>query len=231
LIEEARAGLDELAERLARRNVRARTILLKGMAAHELLFLEEQEKPGLVVMGSHGRTGLARFALGSVADRLVRMGTSPVLIVRSFSQENGSAERALVPLDGSAVAEDALPLVETLAGKPLRFVKLVQAVESPNDVPQASAYLDEIRSRLVPIGIDVVSEVRLGRPSATIEAEAESVDLVIMATHGRGGFDRIRHGSIAYQATRHLAVPVLLVRTRSDAQATIHPATTELAEV
>jgi nucleotide-binding universal stress UspA family protein len=70
--EQARAHLDELARRLRERGLRVRTRILHGFAANELLLCELEETLDLVVMASHGRTGLARFALGSVADRLVR---------------------------------------------------------------------------------------------------------------------------------------------------------------
>jgi nucleotide-binding universal stress UspA family protein len=211
---EARAGLDELSERLKQRNVNATTVLLKGRASMELLALEEREKPDLVVMATHGRTGFARFALGSVADRLVREGISPVLVVRSFSPEVSWTERALVPLDGSDLAEQALPMVESLAGKPLRWVKLLTVVDSHQDVPAATAYLAPIAVRMATAGLEVIPEVRVGTPASEITGEAQSVDLVILGTHGRGGLDRLRHGSMAEQATHHLAVPVLLIRAK-----------------
>jgi nucleotide-binding universal stress UspA family protein len=230
LTEEARADLDNLAQRLGSDSVHVRTILLKGVAARELLFLEEQEQPGLVVMGSHGRTGLARVALGSVSDRLVSEGQSPVLIVRSFSPDTTWTERALVPLDGSPAAEAALPIVETLAGKPLKSVKLLRAVTSTSELPDAISYIKEIGVRLSRAGLEVKPEVRVDQPAAAIEAEAQSVDFVIMATHGRGGFDRFRHGSVAFQAARNLAAPVLLVRAQPSAQPEANSTTTEPAK-
>jgi len=218
---EAQVGLDELTEALRHRGLTARPILLHGMAASELLDCEERERPGLVVMATHGRTGVARFALGSVADRLVREGISPVLVVRSFSPGVTWTERALVPLDGSALAEEALPMVEALAGKPVRWVKLLRAVASSNEVAAATAYLAPVAVRLANAGLEVMPEVRIDSPAESIQTEGQSVDLVILATHGRGGFDRLRHGSVAEQTMRHLAAPLLLVRApdnvRSDA--------------
>jgi nucleotide-binding universal stress UspA family protein len=216
--DEARADLDDLAMRIGQRDIRVRTFLLKGMATHELLFLEEQEAPDLVVMGSHGRTGLARVALGSVADRLVREGRSPVLIVRSLSPDPTRMERALVPLDGSAVAEAALPVVEILAGKPLRSAVLLRVVESAREQQSAFSYLADVSARLTNVGLDVRSEVREGSPIQAIAAEVRGVDMVIMATHGRSGFDRLRHGSVASEAVKNLTAPILLVRAQPGAQ-------------
>jgi nucleotide-binding universal stress UspA family protein len=215
---DARAALDRLSQDLAERNVRTRTILLKGSPALELLALEERERPDLVVMATHGRTGLARFALGSVADRLVREGISPVLVVRSFSPAVGRIERVLVALDGSSLAEEALNMVEALAGKPLRLVKLLRVVGSDIDLASASAYMSSIALRMENAGLEAVQAIRVDDdPARVIESEAQSVDLVVLATHGRGGFDRLRHGSVAERAIRYLTVPALLVRAGATA--------------
>jgi nucleotide-binding universal stress UspA family protein len=216
---EARSQLDRLASKLGERGVVTRSFLLKGSAAWELLALEERERPDLVVMASHGRTGLARFALGSIADRLVREGISPVLVVRAFRPEVEQLENALLPLDGSSLAEEALPLAEALAGAPLRSVKILRVIPSQEDVAAASAYVAAVAHRLTQAGLDAAPEVSIGEPATKIAEHAQTVDLVVLATHGRGGFDRLRHGSVAEQATRYLDVPVLLVRAHDKAGA------------
>jgi nucleotide-binding universal stress UspA family protein len=210
--EDARRGLEQLLARFKGQDISARTVLLHGRAAFELLDCEEREMPDLVAIATHGRTGLSRFAMGSVADRLVREGLSPVLVVRSFSPDASRTDRLLVPLDGSAVAEQALTMVETLAGKPFRWIKLLRVVDSEAEIASVNAYLAPIAVRMAMAGLEVIPEVRIGDPARVIEAVAQSVDLVVLATHGRGGFDRFRHGSVAERATRHLTVPVLLVR-------------------
>jgi nucleotide-binding universal stress UspA family protein len=213
---DARSGLETLSTALGERGVTARSVVLKGSAAGELLALEEREKPDLVVMATHGRTGLARFALGSIADRLVREGVTPVLLARSFGPEVNRLEAALVPLDGSPLAEQALVMVESLADKPLRRVRLVRAIDSNDQMPSAMQYMANVGVRLEKIGFDVSQQVLVGDPARVIEDEAESVDVVILATHGRSGLDRFRHGSIAEKATRSLAAPVLLVKAREN---------------
>ena len=209
---EARASLEALVASLEKRGIQCRWSLLNGTPGAGLLDMEEQTKPDLVVIASHGRTGLARFALGSVADRLVREGTAPVMVVHSFTSPVTRLETALAPLDGSPTAEAALPMVEQLAGKPLRFVHLLRAVPRAEDSSEAREYLDTIRDRLTRTGLQVATQVRTAEPAAAIEQAAEDADVVILATHGRGGLDRLRHGSVAEQATRQLSVPALLVR-------------------
>jgi len=212
LIEEAQARLDELTDKLRGPDVRLRTVVLHGFAANELLLFELQEIPDLVVMASHGRTGLARFALGSVADRLVREGTTPVLIVRSFQDETSKVGTALVPLDGSPTAEQSLALVQALAGRPLRAVELFRAVETSDEIAAALAYLKGVAATIATEGLEIITRVKIGNAAEAIEAEAQPVDLVVIATHGLGGFDRVRHGSVAERAMRHMTKPVLLVR-------------------
>ncbi len=214
LDESARANLDELSRRLQHyaTPIRTQAELLHGSPLAALLDYERQVGPGLMILATHGRTGLARFARGSVADCMVREGVAPVLMARSFGREALSLQRALVPLDGSPLAEEALPMVETLAGKPLQRARLLRVVERPDEEFAARTYLDEVAARLLASGLDVEVDVRTGDPGASITETANSVDLVVMATHGRGGLNRLRHGSVAERTLRDTPAPLLLVR-------------------
>jgi nucleotide-binding universal stress UspA family protein len=78
----ARTALKEAFDALKPRHAASESLLLFGVAAMELLAAIEKHKPDLVVMGTHGRTGVSRFLLGSIAERLVRTSPVPVLTVR-----------------------------------------------------------------------------------------------------------------------------------------------------
>src|SRR5579871_649839 len=223
--EEARAVLRRLAEGLHQAGVHATAQLLRGSAALALLDYEAEARPDLVVIGTHGRGGLTRFALGSVADRFVRDGTAPTLLVRATVEAPRALERALVPLDGSAVAESCLPLVQQLAGKPLRFVHFFEAIDEEEGTSDAQAYLEGIAAPLQAAGLATHVAVGHGPAEATIVAAARGMDLVIMSTHGRGGFDRLRHGSVAEQLVRELPIPVLLTRVVPTQGSSAAPAT------
>ncbi|HZT05898.1 MAG TPA: universal stress protein [Chloroflexota bacterium] len=214
---DARENLRALAARAQDRGVPVEMALLHGSPAAQLLEFEAESRPGLVVMATHGRSGLTRFALGSVADRILREGVAPALLVRAFAEAPRGFEKALVPMDGSATAEDVLPTVETLANKPVRSVRLARAVPTGEDRIEADAYLRDVADRLRSAGLEVEIHVAVGRPFDVIAAAAEPCDLVIMATHGRGGLDRLRHGSIADRALSELTRPVLLVRASARA--------------
>jgi nucleotide-binding universal stress UspA family protein len=206
-------NLETLTARAQGTGIIVETTVRHGSPWAELLEYEEQARPDLVVMATHGRTGIARFALGSVADMILREGTAPVLLVRSFGDEQGSLARALVPLDGSARAEEALGVVRALAGAPVAEVTLCQAIDEGDEWSDAIGYLDKITLQLRDTRIKIDSTVSIGEPFESIAEAARSADLVVMATHGRGGLDRVRHGSVADRALRELTVPILLVQS------------------
>jgi nucleotide-binding universal stress UspA family protein len=198
--------------------------------ASALLDLADQLQPHLIVMTTHGRTGLARFALGSVADRVVRGSATPVLLVRAFPSEaaTGTAARAgelahaLVPLDGSPLGE--APLVSgalLLAGPVFRTITLLRVVD-PRDGnegrQQAERYLDEVRQRLLERlegrPCIVTTRIRVGGSPAQCIVETaaeESCDLVFMATHGETGFGRLAFGSTTDRVIRDSQLPLLLI--------------------
>jgi nucleotide-binding universal stress UspA family protein len=208
----AQAHLAELEARVRAAGGRVRSAVLEGPPSATLLDYEAQERADLLVMATHGRSGLARFALGSVTDRMIREGTAPVLVIRRSAAVEHPLERALVMLDGSSLSEEALPLVEALAGKPLRSATLFRAVRDPQNHAAAVAYLEGHASKLAREGFTVDIRAEDGEPRQLVERIAQEYDLVVVCTHGRGGFDRLRHGSVAEHVTREIDKPALLVR-------------------
>jgi nucleotide-binding universal stress UspA family protein len=212
LEDELRADLSHLEERIRARTPRVRSLVLSGPVPIVLLDCEAQEKPDLVVMASHGRTGLARFAFGSITARLVREGSVPVLVTRRTSGEGTKLERVLLLLDGSGVAEEAIPAVKALAGKPVRSVTLYRVVANPDDRGAALNYLEGASAQFSSSGVEVTCKVDIGDPRKDVDRAAEDADLVVLCTHGRSGFDRLRHGSVAEHVMRQVDKPALLVR-------------------
>jgi len=234
----ARTSLERTRGRFAAAGVGVDAELVEALSAGAaLLDAEARPTPDLVVMATHGRQGLARFALGSVADRLVRDGSAPVLLIPAFGDREPRLARALVPLDGSPLAEQALFPLEELARKPLTDVVLLQVLEdevheegrrAASSMEVAEGYLREIARRLSRLGLMAEVSIAKGEPSEAIRQAADSVDVVIMTTHGRGGFDRWRHGSVAERAARHLPVPRLLIRSLPAAAADLSRASATL---
>jgi nucleotide-binding universal stress UspA family protein len=194
----------------------------------------------LVVMATHGRGGVQRAWLGSVADYLVRHLEVPVVLVRPAEKgaaptrgaENG---QILVPLDGSALAEEALQPAAALARAWDAELTLLQVVtpaptllDPALSLPSsydadftaswrdaAQDYLDDVVERLRGEGLRASGVAVIGRTAVDtiIEvARPERVTLVAIATHGRGGLRRLALGSVADKLIRSADVPVLVQR-------------------
>ncbi len=181
----------------------------------------------LIVMTTHARTGIARTILGSVADEVVHSVNIPVLLVAAqqpaFELEGcvPAFHRILVPLDGSTLALQALPIATALAQAAGAEVVLLDVLSTPALVGEelatsnagwASRYLNEAAHTL-PSGIAANTVVTSGNVGAAIvrEAAERDCDLIMMTTHGRSGFKRMRLGSVADQVLAHAPVPLLLL--------------------
>ncbi|HEY7519862.1 MAG TPA: universal stress protein [Methylomirabilota bacterium] len=139
--------------------------------------------------------------------------------------------RALVPVDGSPLAEAILPFLIDIAAPLEMAVVLMRVVEPSPPMAvegtrhvlmadlgklrrEADDYLASLASRLRARGITASCEVRVGRPAERIlEAARETgADLIAMSTHGRTGLGRLLFGSVAEQVLREAQVPVFLMR-------------------
>jgi nucleotide-binding universal stress UspA family protein len=209
--QQATAYLDKMRERVAAGGVHVRTEQMVGYAAATLLDYERDAGIDLVVMCSHGRTGLARFALGSVAERLLHHGTAPVLLVRPFG-DPVSLEHAVVPLDGSERAEEALRVVDHLARSVVHEVTLLRVLGAAEEGPEAERYLEEVAARLTQKHLACSRRVTQGDSAEAILDVAGTDKLVVMATRGRSGLMRWALGSVADRVAHGGVAAVLLVR-------------------
>jgi nucleotide-binding universal stress UspA family protein len=136
-----------------------------GHALDALLLEQYTAGIDLVVMCSHGRGGVSRVALGSIATGLLQRGTAPVLLARAFG-EPVALEQAVVPLDGSARAEEALRLVERLAGSVIHEVTLLRVIDRSTQGPEAERYLEQIAHSLQARGVHCTPHASVqSRPS------------------------------------------------------------------
>lgn len=232
------AYMDEQRKLLEMKQYAVQTYIAEGDAAQEILNVADTAGAELIVMTTHGRAGVARWALGSVAERVIHNAKQPVWLVRESTQVVPPQElrRILVPLDGSILAEQALEQAQKLAqytGAELLLLRVVPELDETNrrmlfaseEVARATfqtwqieaeRYLAEIAERVTRAGIVTRTQVSLGAPvRAILEAvAAENVDCIAMATHARLGFGRMLHGSVAVEVSRHCGCPLLLVRAQ-----------------
>jgi nucleotide-binding universal stress UspA family protein len=239
----AESYVERIARNLVHDGVDAQMRLVRGRAAEEIVGYAEGEDVGLIAMSTRGRSGPARWVLGSTADKVLRSVECPLLLVHPPDEgivgaAIGKLSRIVVPLDGSPTAESVLTFVEELARALELEITLVQAIGiettvqfgrmTPdtrpvlNDVLQrmaasASDYLAGIAKELERGGLSVQWEVLGGPPAQrVVDFAREAPDcLVAMTTHGRSGFRRWAMGSVADQVVRRIGEPVLLVRALS----------------
>lgn len=182
----------------------------------------------LCVIGTHGRTGLARVLLGSVAEKVVRHAPCSVLVVRPGSEPRPFAH-VLVPTDFSESSEHALEVATTLVA-PDGGITFLHVVDVPlmtveelslTDLGRklVSAAHDKLERTAARVratrAIPVSTRVRVGPAGAeTLAAldERGDLDLVVTGSHGRTGFQRALLGSVAEKVVRHAHCPVLVAR-------------------
>ena len=203
--------LQAVQQRLQVSSVRTATPQVLGTTAETLLEYERTAQIDLVVMATHGRSGVARFALGSVADHLVHHGSVPLLLVHAFAT-SASLARLVLPLDGSPLAEQGLTVARTLAGQVAREVLLLRVVATEEERPEAERYLTGIAQHLQGAQVTCTQQVTMGDPTTAILNAAGNERTIVMATHGRSGLARWTLGSVADRVAHHTQSAVLLVR-------------------
>ena len=215
-------------------------VTLTGAPGSELARYVREVGIDLVVMATHGRGGIRRAWLGSVADYLIRALDVPVLLVRPREGKPAPAlpprvAEILVPLDGSPLAEEALDAAAALArilDAEVALLQVVPPVLLGTDLAlplpstydeeltamgrqQAQDYLDDIVERMHAQGLRATGVAIVGwNPADAIldVARPERVAVVALATHGRGGLRRLVLGSVADKLVRGADVPVLVYR-------------------
>jgi nucleotide-binding universal stress UspA family protein len=214
------------------------TRILDGDAADELISYAEKSNVSLIIMCSHGRSGAAAWAMGTVAERVIRLSGKPVLLVmaRTFGSK-AEAERILgkilVPLDGSAIAEASLPYVADVASKLGSKVTLLEVIdpglhthsvggvdyvllpkqEVESLKKRAKDYLADAARKLK--GIKVTTRVMTGQAAKEIVRTAEkNRQMIVIGSHGGSAVSRWFAGSVTHKVLHSSRMPILLVRTK-----------------
>ncbi|MCG8352164.1 MAG: universal stress protein [Chloroflexales bacterium] len=239
----AEGYLDSTAPHLRKNDVLVNCSVATGPAAEAIVKAAEQHDATLIAMATHGYSGLRRWALGSVTDRVVHMANVPVFVIRGRQEPTATLappRRILVPLDGSQFARQALPLAVRLAAAAHAELLLLMVVEPTMHLfpepaamgptamagweavearrEQARTTIEEIAAPLreqyqLPITVRAV----VGHIAEEIieQASRHEMDLIIMTTHGYSGLQRWALGSIADKVLHAATVPLVLVRVHT----------------
>ena len=230
--------LDKTTDDLRVDKIEAKAVILYGSPVDKIIDYTEQDSVDLIIMATHGRGGVTRWWMGSVAEKVICEARPPVLLIRSkISEENEVLKKAtfskiLAPVDGSDIGEAALYHAEEIAKETGASIELVQAVQLPGAIESgifgsagedkiraiheaADSYLGNVAERLREKGIKATCKVVTGDPADEIVkyAEDKKIDLITMSTHGRSGVARWVLGSVADKVLHGAKVPIWLVRS------------------
>jgi nucleotide-binding universal stress UspA family protein len=237
----AQADFDEAANLSADSGVRVERLVAEGEPDEGIVDAAEQRGVDIIAMASHGRGAIGRAIFGSVADRVARTSPVPVLILRTPHDDLPHGDvvvrRVVVPLDGSPLAEEALPVAASVArgiGAPIYVVRAVDPASSLPVAPgalgptpvatseivdriyqeldaEASRTVSNAVAKLQKEGIETSGATLTGSPFSAISDITESDDLLVLTSHGRSGVGRWLLGSVAEKLVREAPAPVLLV--------------------
>jgi nucleotide-binding universal stress UspA family protein len=243
-LQEAERYLEALVPSLKEQGISVRTAIPYDTPAIGIADQAEFRHVDLIVMSTHGRKWPDTLLHPSVTMSVLEHTTASLLALKGSGEAVGvelpqftrfitdPTAPIIVPLDGSELAERALPLAEGLAqmfGNPLVLVRTVErppvasiSLDYPGVVVGAESwaieetkhYLQRKQEEVAQRGLRVTTESSTGAPAWFIEecVQAHHAGLVVMASHGRGGLGRLLLGSVAQSVLRDGEVPVLLMR-------------------
>ncbi|AHG01502.1 universal stress protein UspA (plasmid) [Halostagnicola larsenii XH-48] len=214
--------LADARDRAAAYDVTVTSKLIQGNPREVIVQYAPRIDADLIVMGTHGRDGLERYVLGSVAAHVANTAPMPVLTVCGTDDVETTYpyETILVPTDGSDHAKTALQRAAAIATQTNATLSLLTVLEEStlgvgDDAERQAAaeeLLEEAAATARTEGVeDVVTAVESGSVAREISdyANAEGADLIVMGTHGRRGIDQHLLGSITERVLRTTSIPVL----------------------
>ena len=233
---EAESYLGSLAEQLQETGLPVKRQMLEGEAAEQIIDFAHNSGVNLIILSSHGQSGLTGWNIGSVVEKIVMRARTSILIVRAYRRKSADLaalryQRLLVPMDGSQRAEWVWPMATTLAraqGSEIVLAHVVKPPEMPRRLPptaedteladrvvkrnqeEARRYVDELRAWMP---ASVRGRVLVGdHVPATLHqlADEEGVDLVVLSAHGYSGGTRFLYGGVAISFILYGNTPVLI---------------------
>lgn len=218
--------------------VKVKSVSLVGGPAQEIINYADESNISLIIITTHGRSGIMPWAMGSIANRILQRISMPLLLIRakvpSPKVKRGKFNKILVPLDGSEAGEAVLPYVRKLAEKLSSEVILLQIIAPGRHVhtvggldyvlfadqhvesmkTQAEQYLEKVSRELTGTTATIRSEVRIGNAAPEIIkfADETNTSLVAISTHGSSGIRQWLFGSVTHKILQASDTPVLLVK-------------------
>jgi nucleotide-binding universal stress UspA family protein len=235
---EAQSFLDAVSRKLEGEKLHPKTVLLEGSAAKRIIEYIDETDPDLIMLSSHGQSGLSPWNVSSVAQKIIHRACKSFMLVRAYQQQSEQAGKAsyrriVVPLDGSKRAECVLPYATRLAAVENAEVVLVHAL-APPDIMQRHTLTAEEREAVEQLSRrnEAEAERYLSQVAAQIEPKTithplpgsnaahallefvnnNEVDLVVMSAHGYSSQTMRPYGSVVSSFIDYSSTALLLIQ-------------------
>jgi nucleotide-binding universal stress UspA family protein len=233
---EAKLYLERIGDRLRKSDLRTEAIVLEGPVAESITEFAQSQGMKLVILSSHGQSGLKKWGISSVTHKIILSAPTSVLIARAPQVKEQPYGRILVPLDGSWRAENVLPMVTSLARIHKSQIQIVHVVKTPEmarhmppvqeDIElsrrivarnreEALHYLDQVQLRSPLAGVEIKAHLIVSN-NTTIAlhelVDREQIDMVVLSAHGYSGNNQWPYGSIVNNFVIYGKVPLLIVQ-------------------
>jgi nucleotide-binding universal stress UspA family protein len=214
--QEARALLEEVRDEAAQMGVTLEVRVVRHVSVFSAILQEAEEiRPDMIVMGRHGRTGIERLLLGSVAARVIGHSPFDVLIVPAGAMIGFG--RILAASDGSPFSQAAFAAALALARRHESKLFAVAVAQEEGEISRSQEIIKQLLAEARQAGVPVQGSVPQGQPAddGIIQAAIKNeVDLIVLGSHGRTGLKRLLLGSVAERVVGHSPCPVLVVKRK-----------------
>lgn len=215
--EEVAKQLAEAKAAATEAGVALETLISRGVSVAGAILQEAEDiKPDMIVMGRHGRTGLARLLVGSVTARVI--GHSPFHVLVIPKGAGISFGRILIASDGSPYSQAAFAEVLEVARRQESKLFAVSVAAEESEIPRAKEIIKQMLTAANQAGLRLTGSVPQGQPpdEGIIQAAIKNeVDLIVMGSHGRTGLRRLLMGSVTERVLGQAPCPVLVVKKGS----------------
>lgn len=235
MVHDSACCLRQLTEEKIEKEIPVHSEVRIGNACQEICNAASQQNQNLIVVGTHGRSGLMHLFLGSTAERVVRFAPCSVLVVRGRKQKDIGIikpKRILVPMDFSRNSKLALETAAVLAKQFDARLMLLNVIPTCYGLggydcidygtlegemrENAQREFADILKRIGQTGVKAETRIVDGRPASRIVEATKDLkaDLIVISTHGRTGFEHLVLGSTTEEVVRHAPCHVLVIREK-----------------
>lgn len=248
---EAEAYLRSVKNRLEKEGIKSKSVVLEGQPSRQIIHFAHNESVNLVILSSHGESGISEWNINSVVQKVLLRAFMPVMIIRAYREASEDLtdltyQRLLLPLDGSKRAECVLPLAQSIAsahGSTVFLAHIVEQLRLPRQTPlsvndqaliariekinteETKRYFETLSQQFPDDKVERIIESSQ-KPNVALHmiADREEIDLVILSAHGFSGDNRWPYGDIALNFIAYGTTPLLINQDLSQAEAALTPA-------